>query len=214
MANVFVQSNINTFDSNATAGCGAYSKIEGFAFLPITCFQIALATFVSQNLGARQIDRARRGARFSIITSAIIAELIGIIGYFSAPYLIQLFVSDDDPETVKKVIENGVTAMRTVCFFYPLLAYSHCTAAVLRGSGHAVIPMVVMLGVWCVFRVSYVTFMMNVVSHELWLLYTAYPLTWGISTIIYFIFFHFADWPHKYLRHSKNKELLENNCEA
>ena len=32
LANVIVQSNINAFGSSAMAGCGAYNKIEGFAF--------------------------------------------------------------------------------------------------------------------------------------------------------------------------------------
>ena len=45
----------------AMAGCGSYSKIEGFAFLPVTCFTMALTTFVSQNLGAKQYDRAKKG---------------------------------------------------------------------------------------------------------------------------------------------------------
>ena len=52
IANVIVQSNINSFGAQAMAGCGAYSKVEGFAFLPVTCFAMALATFVSQNVGA------------------------------------------------------------------------------------------------------------------------------------------------------------------
>ena len=52
LANVVVQSNINSFGDMAMAGCGAYSKIEGFAFLPITSFTMALTTFVGQNLGA------------------------------------------------------------------------------------------------------------------------------------------------------------------
>lgn len=51
LANVVVQSNINSFGDMAMAGCGAYSKIEGFAFLPITSFTMALTTFVGQNLG-------------------------------------------------------------------------------------------------------------------------------------------------------------------
>ena len=42
IANVFVQSNINAFGKMAMAGCGSYSKIEGFAFLPVTCFTMAL----------------------------------------------------------------------------------------------------------------------------------------------------------------------------
>ena len=43
IANVIVQSNINSFGAQAMAGCGAYSKVEGFAFLPVTCFAMALA---------------------------------------------------------------------------------------------------------------------------------------------------------------------------
>ena len=62
LANVVVQSNINSFGDMAMAGCGAYSKIEGFAFLPITSFTMALTTFVGQNLGARQYDRVLKGA--------------------------------------------------------------------------------------------------------------------------------------------------------
>ena len=34
IANVVVQSNINAFGKMAVSGCGAYAKIEGFAFLP------------------------------------------------------------------------------------------------------------------------------------------------------------------------------------
>ena len=66
-ANVIVQSNINAFGSAAMAGCGAYSKIEGFAFLPVSCFSMALATFVSQNIGARRYDRVRSGIRFDYV---------------------------------------------------------------------------------------------------------------------------------------------------
>jgi Na+-driven multidrug efflux pump len=195
LANVVVQSNINSFGSDTMAGCGAYSKVESFAFLPITCFQIALATFVSQNLGAGEVERAKRGSRFAIITSSVMAFGIGVIAYFSAPYLLKLFVNSDlSKEVADKVVGIGVRTLHTTCFFYPLLAYAHCTAATLRGSGHAIIPMVVMLSVWCVFRVIYVTFMMNVVNHEIRLLYTAYPVTWGISCIIYFIYYHFTNW--------------------
>ena len=49
---------------SAMAGCGSYSKVEGFAFLPITCFAMALTTFISQNLGAKEYQRAKKGAVF------------------------------------------------------------------------------------------------------------------------------------------------------
>lgn len=46
----------------AVAGCGSYMKIQGFGFLPITCFALALTTFISQNLGAKEYERAKKGA--------------------------------------------------------------------------------------------------------------------------------------------------------
>ena len=57
IANVVVQSNINYFGEMAMAGCGAYSKVEGFGFLPINSFTMALTTFVGQNLGAGEYDQ-------------------------------------------------------------------------------------------------------------------------------------------------------------
>ena len=48
LANVIVQSNINSFGKIAMAAYGTYAKLEGFAFLPITSFTMALTTYTSQ----------------------------------------------------------------------------------------------------------------------------------------------------------------------
>ena len=90
-ANVIVQSNINSFGKVAMAAYGAYSKLEGFAFLPVTSFTMALTTFVGQNLGAGLHDRAKKGSRFGIIASVVIAEIIGVTMYLLAPQLVALF---------------------------------------------------------------------------------------------------------------------------
>ena len=187
IANVFVQTNINAFGKMAMAGCGSYAKIEGFAFLPVTCFTMALTTFVSQNLGARQYERAKKGARFGIICSVIIAELIGIIIYAAAPVLIAAF--NRDPS----VIHYGVMQARIIALFYCLLAFSHCIAAVLRGSGHAAVPMVVMLCDWCLFRVSYITVAVRLIS-DIRVIFWAYPLTWSISSVIFLYLFLRGKW--------------------
>ena len=68
-ANVIVQSQINAFGKVAMAAYGAHAKIEGFAFLPIMSFNMAITTFVSQNLGAQKYERAKLGARFGIISA-------------------------------------------------------------------------------------------------------------------------------------------------
>lgn len=188
-ANVIVQSQINSFGRLAMAAYGTHAKIEGFGFLPITSFNMAATTFISQNLGAKQYDRARRGARFSILAAVILAELIGVCCYIFAPNLIGLF--DQTPG----VIELGVRQARTVALFYCLLAFSHSVAAVCRGAGKAFVPMCVMLSVWCVIRILYIMAVMHLTG-EIGYIYWAYPITWAISSVIYLIYYLRSDWVH------------------
>lgn len=98
IANVVVQSNINAFGELAMAGCGASSKIEGFGFLPITSFTMALTTFVGQNAGAKQYERTLKGAKFGLICSVVIAEIIGIVIFIFAPTFVAAF--DSTPEVI------------------------------------------------------------------------------------------------------------------
>ena len=193
LANVVVQSNINSFGKEAMAGCGAYSKIEGFAFLPITCFTMALSTFVGQNLGARQYDRVKKGVGFGIACCMLLAETVGVLSYLFAPGLIGFF---NEGATV---VDFGTRHMRTICLFYFLLAFSHCIAAILRGAGKATVPMVTMLVCWCLIRVTYITVAVRIVN-ELTTVSWAYPITWTCSSIVFLLYFLKADWMHGFDR--------------
>lgn len=188
-ANVIVQSQINSFGKLAMAAYGTHAKIEGFAFLPITSFNMACTTFISQNLGAKQYERAKKGARFSILAAVLLAELIGIGYYIFAPQLIGIF------DKTAGVIALGVQQARTVALFYFLLAFSHSIAAVCRGAGKAFVPMVIMLSIWCVVRITYIIIVMRFTG-EISYIYWAYPLTWGISSVIYLGYYLFSDWVH------------------
>lgn len=182
IANVIVQSNINTFGSVAMAGCGSYFKLEGFVFLPIMSTCAALTTFTSQNLGAGLTDRAKKGVRFGVTVSVLLAEVVGIILVIFAPTFLRLFSSEAD------VIDVGTLQIRTESLFYFLLAYTHCLAAVTRGAGRTSVPMFIMLGCWCVFRITYITLAVRffpVIQTIFW----AYPITWGLSSIIFTIYY-------------------------
>ncbi|HEX3076543.1 MAG TPA: MATE family efflux transporter, partial [Lachnospiraceae bacterium] len=192
-ANVIVQSNINKFGPNAMAGCGSYSRLEGFAFLPITSFSVALTTFIGQNLGAKQYERARKGARFGILAGVALAETIGIIIWTFAPILVRLF--NDHPD----VIKFGVMQSRTEALFYCLLALSHCLAGILRGAGKSAVPMVVMLVCWCAIRITYITVMVHIIP-DIRVVFWAYPLTWSLSSIAFLIYYRKANWLQRNMR--------------
>ncbi|MCI8738095.1 MAG: MATE family efflux transporter [Lachnospiraceae bacterium] len=192
-ANVIVQSQINSFGKLAMAGYGVHAKIEGFVFLPVTSFNMATTTFISQNLGARRYDRAKKGARFSILAAVLMAEAIGVLYYIFATQLIGIF------DSTPGVIEYGATQARIVALFYFLLAFSHSIAAVCRGAGKAFVPMIIMLSIWCVLRIGYIIAVMRLIG-EIRYVFWAYPLTWSISSVIYLIYYLFSDWVHGFER--------------
>lgn len=186
-ANVVVQSYINAFGEMAMAGYGAYTKIEGFAFLPINSFTMAMTTFVGQNLGAGQTERTRKGARFGILVTVVMAELIGVIVMLFAPQLIAAF------DSTPAVVQFGVEKARTAALFYCLLAYSHSVASVIRGAGKAVVSMLIMMTFWCVVRVAFLAVSIPF-THSVLMMYAVYPLTWALSSVAFFFYYRRANW--------------------
>lgn len=187
LGNVVIQTNINSFGAFAMSGQGAHSKIEGFAFLSVTSMSMTLPTFVSQNLGADQITRAKKGAVFGTISGMAAAALTGVAIYIWCPQLLSFFVGT--PES----IAFGITHARIVTKFYALLAFSHCAAGVLRGCGKSAVPMVVMLAFWCVVRTIYVTIILRFIN-QFGMISWAYPLTWSLSSLVFLIYLLRLDW--------------------
>lgn len=181
IANVFVQANINSFGAYAMAGCGAHNKIQGLAFLPINCFTITISTFVSQNIGAGKRERVKKGIGFSLAISLIIAQVIGVLLFIFADEMVGLFSQDP------KVIPYGVLNIRVTALFYFLLAYSHCCASIMRGYGRPMVPMIIMLIVWCFFRVGFIITVLKIVN-VIDVVFWAYPVTWTISSVIFTVY--------------------------
>ena len=178
LSNMLIQSYINSFGRNAMAGIGSSTKLEGFMFLPVTAFSMALTTFVSQNTGAGKHDRVRSGARFGLLCTAGILLVFGVIARFFAPDMIALFTTD--PE----IIRFGAGRTTVCAFFYCLCGFSHAASALMRGLGKPMTPMLVMLICWCAVRVV-VLFTLGQSMHEIWLIYWIYPFTWTLSSIFY-----------------------------
>ena len=190
LSNVVVQSNINSFGDIAMAGCGAYSKLDGFALLPSSSFSLALSTFVSQNIGAREYGRAKKGAVFGLAATMVVSAAAGVFIYIAAPSLIGFFNSDP------AVIRYGVLMARNIVFAYALVAYTHGMAGILRGAGLSRVPMFVMVGCWCVLRVIWIQVMVPL-TQDIRVVFWSYPITWTFSVLILTVYFFKVDWLHK-----------------
>lgn len=199
-SNVIVQSKINFFGAVAVAGCGAFNRVDGFAGIPISCFMMAAMTFISQNLGAREYERARKGAKFCLITGIIIAELMGIALYFFTPAIIPLFNNDAD------VISYGALYARNVSLGYFMLAITHIIAGILRGAGISKLPMFATIACWCGLRIIWITATVSLFQ-DIRFVFWGYPLTWACTSVIMLIAYYKLDWLHAYERKSAGKAL-------
>ena len=180
LSNVLIQSYINSFSSAAMAGIGAYIKAEGFAFLPVTAFSMAMSTFISQNMGAGEHGRVRKGARFGLLWTILITEAIGVVMFIVAPYVISAF--NRDPQ----VIAYGVLKARISSLFFCTVGFSHVSSAVMRGLGRPVTPLLVMLICWCAVRVAVLS-TIGQMYHDIRLACWIYPVTWMMSTVVYIL---------------------------
>ena len=173
---------------DGNGGLWAYTKVEGFGFLSHpNSFTMALTTFVGQNLGAKQEERTKKGARIWNSRSSYIGRLIGVVVFLLAPQLIAAF--DSSPE----IIRFGVEKARTAALFYCLLAFSHSIAAILARCGeddgvhdHYDDVLVRDPGVFP-FRDDSAHS-----QHSGGIL--VYPLTWSLSSLAFFWYYKKAKW--------------------
>lgn len=187
MANLVVQANINAFGDLAMGGCGSYSKLQGFVFVPVLSMSLALTTYVGQNMGAKKPERVVKGIRQGMVISIALAEMLGVILFIFAPQLIGLFSQDP------AVIAYGVQQARLETLFFFLLAITHTSAGALRGAGKTLIPMAVILSVWCAFRVVYIECLVRIIPN-INVVFSAYPVTWIISSILLLWFIKRQNW--------------------
>ena len=77
LSNVVIQSKVNAFGSAAMAGHSAASRVDAFVYMPMNAISLATTTFAAQNLGARKMDRVKKGTRTSILLGIGVTVLLG-----------------------------------------------------------------------------------------------------------------------------------------
>lgn len=190
-SNVIVQSNINAFGSLAMAGCGSYTKIDGFAILPVMSYSMALTTFTGQNMGAKKYDRVKQGAKTGILMSVITIVCISALLLMLGPNVLAIFSSDPT------VIKYGLYMMHVLAPGYIFLAISHAFNGIIRGAGITTVPMIVMVTCWCGLRMAWILTSVPL-FHDIGVVFMGWPLTWIASSLWLFLYYRKGKWMTRY----------------
>ena len=183
LSNIFVQSYINFFGSSCMAGWSCYNKLNQFIMLAIQSTSLAATTFVSQNIGAKQTERARRGARVTILLSLAITGVLAALIVGFAPFTLRLFTRD------ASVIDYGVLFLRTNTLFLLFNCVNHTLAGALRGMGDARGPMVIMLASFVGIRQIYLFILTRFISNTPRWVGFGYPVGWMCCFVIELIYY-------------------------
>ncbi|MBS5477860.1 MAG: MATE family efflux transporter [Coriobacteriia bacterium] len=206
LSSVIISSQVNLYGIEAMDGFGAYSKIDGWLYMPVGAIQGAITTFVGQNVGARRFDRAKRGVLAGVgvnvgITIALVSAMWAlrypVLGMFSP-----------DPE----VVRLGIQAMSVIVPLYFLYATYMGIGGLFFGVGSTVVPMILAVAFMCVLRIAWVLGV-QAVAPGLPGIYASYPVAWVFMVTGMLAYYRWGTWKYKDEIRS-GKSLAERTAEA
>lgn len=183
LANVIIQSKINTFGPSAMAAASAMSKIDGFLYMLIAAFGLAITTFVGQNMGAKKYQRIRKSIKvcmFMVLGTAAVLSFILILG---REFLFGIFTDSDN------VLAYGMTMFFILIPLYPIFSFTEVLSGAIRGTGRSFIPMIITLVGICILRILWIMTVANNLWNSIQGVYVCYPITWTVTGAAFLIYY-------------------------
>jgi Na+-driven multidrug efflux pump len=182
LSNLFIQRYINSFGAAALAGMGAAKRLDRFINMIAQCLGLSVSTFVSQNVGAKRLDRAFRGIRISVLICLAYAVVVGGLVLLFVHPLLGIFSRDEE------TIRYGANMLYVMVPFYFMMAMNQIYSNAVRGFGKSFVVMVCSVAGMIGCRQLYLIIAMNV-HYSIWTLYAAFPVGWffaSASVILYY----------------------------
>ena len=187
LANVVIQSSVNSFGEITVAGNAAASNIETFIYTSMNAFYQANLSFTSQNFGAGQYRRIWPILLRAEACVIILGLVAGNLTVFFGPQLLSIYT--DSPA----VIAAGMNRITIICATYALCGIMDVIVGSVRGIGYSVMPMLVSLVGACGVRILTVATIFQIPAfHTIQTVYWAYPVSWSVTFLAHLCCFLWA----------------------
>lgn len=180
VANVLIQSSVNSFGATVVAGNAAASNIEGFVYISMNALYQTSLSFTSQNLGARQYCRIDQVLLRCLLIVFVIGFVLGHGVYYLGQPLLSIYSTDAE------VIRYGMIRFSVVAATYYLCGLMDVASGSVRGLGYSIVPTLVSLVGACLFRIIWI-FTIFRWQHTLYILYLSWPISWVLTVCAHLI---------------------------
>lgn len=187
LANVLIQSGINSFGDVTVAAWTAYIKTDALTWMISGAFGVSITTFVGQNFGAQKYDRIRKSVWVCMGMSVVLVGTLSALVITFRHFILGIYTTD--PEVIRV---SAYVMLWTVPFnfiFMPVEVF----AGTMRGTGYSLMPTVITCLCVCVFRVVWILTMVAR-FHTIELLALCYPLSWILAAVVFYIAYRRGTW--------------------
>lgn len=154
LANLQIQSAINSYGSAAVAGSSAGANIETIVSAFTSAFATATSVFMSQNIGADLRDRVKRSFFHNLWLSISFGLVIGGVLYLTGDFWLSLLLGSDSD----KAVEFGMVRLFFVTLMYFIAAANGVLGTAIQSFGYPVISSISSILCILVFRVLWMSF--------------------------------------------------------
>ena len=182
------------FGTSVLAAYGVGSRLISFVVIFGLGLLHASSTFVGQNMGARQVERAEKGATYAAWIGFMALSLIGIIFFVTAEPLVRAFLDSTD-----QVVQMGVDFLKITSLTFGFMGAQLALVGTLRGSGNTVESMILtIIGIWLIqFPFAWITSEME--SFQEFGVWWSFPVSYVLPCILTVVWFKRGKWKEKRL---------------
>ena len=177
---------MNSFGPASIQGYAAMQKVEQIAYIPANAFNMAMGSFVGQNIGARMLDRVERGFNATMKMGGVSTiVLAAIVIAFATPVLQMFNISGD---ALIRGREHLYILM--VCSIFNCI--SSVSSGLLQGAGDVKPPAVAGF-VNLLVRVGS-AYLMAGTFVDFRCIYVSIPFSWGAMCAINYFRYRSGKW--------------------
>lgn len=182
ITNMMIQTAINGFGTDVTAGWAAYNKVDLFYWMILSSYGAATTTFVGQNYGAKKVKRVLKTSHSAMLISLVTGTIMLVVLVNYAEGLMSIFTKDI------AVVEAGSSMLYFMAPLYIIYIFMEIPSGALRGLGYTFWPMTFNLFAMIGLRIPWLLFIVPA-HHTVNTVLLSYPVAIVTAIVLIDIYY-------------------------